>query len=87
VVCYRYPRGSGFGLEKLNEVYGTNLAAMPSKGVNLPIGKGRVVRSARAGASQRAAILSIGARLVPACEVKTINTCTVTAAIVVILAY
>jgi hypothetical protein len=51
-------------------VYGTNLAAMPTKGIDLPIGKGRVVRSARAGASQRAAILSIGARLVPACEVR-----------------
>jgi hypothetical protein len=67
-------------------VYGTNLAAMPTKGINLPIGKGRVVRSARAGASQRAAILSIGARLVPACEVRLpLLASTITATTVVIL--
>jgi 1-deoxy-D-xylulose-5-phosphate synthase len=65
----RYPRGSGYGLATLNDVLGAGLQAMPTRGEALPIGKGRIVREGRAGARARAAILSIGARLVPTCLV------------------
>ncbi|KAG5189991.1 thiamine diphosphate-binding protein [Tribonema minus] len=64
----RYPRGSGYGMAVLNNVLDAGLDVMPTRGVGLQIGKGRIVREARAGAKQKAAILSIGARLIPACQ-------------------
>jgi 1-deoxy-D-xylulose-5-phosphate synthase len=75
--CVRYPRGTGYGLEKLNDVFGYGLDEMPEKGVTLEIGKGRVVKSGRADGkplpspgdkSKKLAILSIGTRLAPAIE-------------------
>ncbi|KAL1495696.1 hypothetical protein AB1Y20_016559 [Prymnesium parvum] len=63
----RYPRGSALGLEKLNDLFGYELEEMPEKGTVLPVGKGRVIRQARAGAKSRVAILSLGTRL--ACAV------------------
>lgn len=62
----RYPRGTGYGLETLNNLFGYNLEAMPEEGVTLEIGKGRVVRKGRSGITnrkQRVALLSIGTRL------------------------
>lgn len=64
--CLRYPRGSALGIEKLNDLFGYGLSEMPSAGEALPIGKGRILRSARATASSRVAILSIGTRLAAA---------------------
>ena len=74
--CVRYPRGTGYGLEKLNDVLGYGLDEMPERGVTLEIGKGRVVKSGRhdgkdGGVSEKKskiAILSIGTRLAPAIE-------------------
>jgi 1-deoxy-D-xylulose-5-phosphate synthase len=64
----RFPRGSGYGAEKLTEIYGsTTLGAnneLPARGEVLPIGKGRVVKKGEAGKAYRATILSIGTRLV-----------------------
>ncbi|CAM9208074.1 unnamed protein product, partial [Chrysoparadoxa australica] len=64
----RYPRGTGYGLERLNDVMGYSLTEMPKKGEALEIGKGRIVREARAGATKKAAILSLGTRLASSCE-------------------
>jgi len=64
--CLRYPRGSALGLEKLNDLFGYGLSELPSEGTALPMGKGRIVREAREGASSRVAILSIGTRLAAA---------------------
>ena len=66
--CLRFPRGSALGLEKLNDLFGYELEAMPEKGASLPVGKGRVVREARKGAERKAVILSIGTRLAAAVE-------------------
>lgn len=65
----RYPRGTGYGAEKLQELFGYELedGEVPSKGKVLPIGKGRVVRrpSSNRGRKKedRVAILSFGTRL------------------------
>jgi 1-deoxy-D-xylulose-5-phosphate synthase len=44
----RFPRGSGYGREKLLDILGsTDLGAnneMPARGTVLPIGKGRIVK-------------------------------------------
>lgn len=64
----RYPRGTGYGVEKLNSLFGYELKEMPRKGEDLPIGKGRIVRRPRATAGQKAVILSIGTRLSSALE-------------------
>eukprot|EP00903_Cladosiphon_okamuranus_P017874 g16447.t1 len=64
----RYPRGTGYGLEKLNSLFGYELDEMPSKGEQLEIGKGRIVRRPRASARQKAVILSLGTRLAPSLE-------------------
>jgi len=66
--CLRFPRGSALGLEKLNRLFGHELTELPSKGTALPVGKGRIVREARADATSRVAILSIGTRLAAAVE-------------------
>ncbi|CAN0306305.1 unnamed protein product, partial [Pylaiella littoralis] len=64
----RYPRGTGYGLDKLRSLFGYELAEMPAKGESLEIGKGRIVRRPRATARQKAVILSIGTRLAPSLE-------------------
>lgn len=64
----RYPRGTGYGLEKLNSLFGYELEEMPAKGEELEIGKGRIVRRPRATARQKAVILSLGTRLAPSLE-------------------
>jgi len=64
----RFPRGSGLGLEKLNDLFGYDLATMPARGTSLPVGKGRIIREARSSMTSRIAILSIGTRLAAAVE-------------------
>jgi len=61
----RYPRGTGYGLDTLNDLFGYGLKALPEEGTAQPIGKGRVVReSGRDAARQnKVAILSLGTRL------------------------
>lgn len=64
----RYPRGTGYGLEKLQSLFGYDINEMPTKGAELEIGKGRIVRRPRATARQKAVILSLGTRLAPSLE-------------------
>ena len=65
----RYPRGTGYGAEKLQNLFGYKLknGEIPAKGEVIPIGKGRIVRrpsGARGKSRQdRVAILSLGTRL------------------------
>uniref|UniRef100_A0A7S4K4C9 1-deoxy-D-xylulose-5-phosphate synthase n=1 Tax=Odontella aurita TaxID=265563 RepID=A0A7S4K4C9_9STRA len=73
----RYPRGTGYGAEKLQSLFGYDLEndEVPAKGEILPIGKGRIVRrpggmklngSANSRGKERkdrVAILSFGTRL------------------------
>ena len=59
----RYPRGTGYGLSKLNELFGYDLTELPTEGVVLEIGKGRLIRRARPDALKKVAILTIGTRL------------------------
>lgn len=62
----RYPRGTGYGKEKLEELFGYNLPdGLPETGQVVPIGKGRIVRmSDRVVAKEDSvAILSFGTRL------------------------
>jgi len=65
----RYPRGTGYGAEKLQELFGYDLedGEIPSKGTVLPIGKGRVMRRPDSNRGKtradRVAILSFGTRL------------------------
>ncbi|CAM9338849.1 unnamed protein product [Scytosiphon promiscuus] len=69
----RYPRGTGYGLEKLRSLFGYELDEMPAKGEALEIGKGRIVRRPRATARQKAVILSLGTRLAPVgCEITSL---------------
>lgn len=64
----RYPRGTGYGLEKLRSLFGYDISEMPTRGQELEIGKGRIVRRPRATARQKAVILSVGTRLASALE-------------------
>lgn len=72
----RYPRGTGYGADKLQSLFGYKLedGKIPEKGEVIPIGKGRIVRrpggfndeqSATRGKSRkdRVAVLSLGTRL------------------------
>lgn len=65
----RYPRGTGYGAEKLQKLFGYELEndEIPAKGEIIPIGKGRVIRepdsSRGTDKKDRVAILSIGTRL------------------------
>ncbi|KAG7344409.1 1-deoxy-D-xylulose-5-phosphate synthase [Nitzschia inconspicua] len=73
----RYPRGTGYGAEKLQSLFGYKLKndEIPAKGEVIPIGKGRIIRGAGGmidtskdstrGKSRkdRVAILSLGTRL------------------------
>jgi len=74
-VC-RYPRGTGYGAEKLQKIFGYKLEKneIPMKGEVIPIGKGRIIRGAGGlidnysstrgkQRKDRVAILSIGTRL------------------------
>merc|ERR1711924_91078 len=56
------------GLEKLNDLFGLNLSSMPEAGEVLPMGKGRIIKEGRQGASKKVAILSLGTRLAASCE-------------------
>lgn len=42
--CLRYPRGSGYGAEKLENLFGYDMDSVPKHGEVLEIGKGRIVR-------------------------------------------
>ena len=61
----RYPRASAYGAEVLKDLFGTELpnGELPSRGTALPIGKGRVIKTARQQSPLRACIFSIGTRL------------------------
>ena len=69
-IAMRYPRGTGYGADKLQELFGYELenGEIPAKGEVLEIGKGRIVR--RPGGSKRGkerkdrvAVLTLGTRL------------------------
>jgi len=75
-IVLRYPRGTGYGAEKLESHFGYKLEdnEIPAKGEVLPIGKGRIVRGAGGmidnssstrgkERKDRVAILSFGTRL------------------------
>jgi len=68
--CLRYPRGSALGIDKLNDLFGYGIDAVPEMGEVLPVGKGRVIKPMPEGVKKgsRVAILSIGTRLAPAVE-------------------
>ena len=60
----RYPRGNGYGIEKLNELFGLGLTALPERGEVIEVGKGKIVRPAggRAPADALAGDASLQAR-------------------------
>lgn len=62
----RYPRGTGYGVEKLNDLFGYNLKAMPDRGKAVEIGKGRVIKPHSPG-RPRKVILAGGPSHTPAC--------------------
>jgi len=66
----RYARGSGYGAEGLNKLFGYTLDKMPTPAEvsSLPIGVGRIIRKAAPDAKHKVAILSIGNRLAEACR-------------------
>ena len=67
----RYPRGTGYGLDKLNDLFDLGLDALPAGGEVLPIGKGRVIKDGlkqRPNANKKVAILTLGTRLAAAAE-------------------
>jgi len=64
----RYPRGNGYGIEKLKSLFGYTFQEIPTKGQVLTIGKGRIIRrpeNTNRGNSKknRVTILSFGTRL------------------------
>jgi 1-deoxy-D-xylulose-5-phosphate synthase len=61
----RYPRGNGYGAEGLNALFGYSLTEVPGAGEvsAIPVGKGRIIRKARADATTKVALLTIGTRL------------------------
>lgn len=65
----RYPRGNGYGIEKLKSLFGYTFEndEIPAKGTALEIGKGRIIRrpGSNRGRSKkdRVTILSFGTRL------------------------
>ena len=71
--CIRYPRGSGIGTEKLKDLFNTELIndELPTQGVVLPIGKGRIIKSYDSEREKfsmgkkpiRVSLVSIGTRL------------------------
>jgi len=65
--CLRYPRGSGYGVEKLKGLFGySDEEINATEPTILPMGKGRIVRKSTRDAVDRAnrvCILSLGTRL------------------------
>mmetsp|Transcript_21269 Transcript_21269/g.27449 ORF Transcript_21269/g.27449 Transcript_21269/m.27449 type:complete len:731 (+) Transcript_21269:200-2392(+) len=65
--CLRYPRGSGYGVEKLKGLFGySDEEINATEPTVLPMGKGRIVRKSARDAKDRAnrvCILSLGTRL------------------------
>ena len=61
----RFPRGNGYGVEKIRDLFGTTFVndELPARGTPLEIGKGRVIRKRTAGKKYRISLLSIGTRL------------------------
>jgi len=59
----RYPRGTGYGLEELQTTLGFTGESLPTEGVAVPIGKGRIIKTAGSAKKTKVAILSIGTRL------------------------
>eukprot|EP00179_Madagascaria_erythrocladioides_P001971 CAMPEP_0198311984 /NCGR_PEP_ID=MMETSP1450-20131203/3539_1 /TAXON_ID=753684 ORGANISM="Madagascaria erythrocladiodes, Strain CCMP3234" /NCGR_SAMPLE_ID=MMETSP1450 /ASSEMBLY_ACC=CAM_ASM_001115 /LENGTH=711 /DNA_ID=CAMNT_0044014907 /DNA_START=60 /DNA_END=2195 /DNA_ORIENTATION=+ len=60
----RYPRGSGLGLNVLNEKFGYGLQEVGKIGHPVPIGRGRIIRDKRSSnGAASVALLSIGTRL------------------------
>ena len=61
----RYPRANAYGAAVLRDLFGTDLVRgeLPARGTALPVGKGRLIRTARAGAAYTACLLTIGTRL------------------------
>jgi 1-deoxy-D-xylulose-5-phosphate synthase len=64
----RYPRGTGYGLTTLNDLFRYDLKALPEDGTPQPIGKGRIViESVReAERKNKVVLLSLGTRLATA---------------------
>jgi 1-deoxy-D-xylulose-5-phosphate synthase len=69
-IVIRYPRGQGYGAEKLKDLFGYEMdenGEVPTKGEVLPIGKGRIIRQPSSSRGKkredRVAILSFGTRL------------------------
>jgi 1-deoxy-D-xylulose-5-phosphate synthase len=64
----RYPRGAGYGLKTLNNLFRYELEALPEEGTAVPIGKGRVVRESvrEADRKNKVVLLSLGTRLATA---------------------
>lgn len=60
----RYPRGVGVGLDVINNLFGGNFEEVPTRGVAIPIGKGRIIREKKSHQNAGSvAILSLGTRL------------------------
>jgi 1-deoxy-D-xylulose-5-phosphate synthase len=63
--CVRYPRGTGYGAEGLNKLFGYSLEEVPSAAevAAIKVGEGRIVRRASADKTTKVALLTIGTRL------------------------
>ena len=61
----RFPRGNGYGVDTIRDLFGTQFSnnELPARGTPLEIGKGRVVKSRTQGKKYRVSLLSIGTRL------------------------
>ena len=61
----RFPRGNGYGVDTIRDLFGTKFSnnELPARGTPLEIGKGRVVKSRTQGKKYRVSLLSIGTRL------------------------
>ena len=61
----RFPRGNGYGVEKIHDLFGTVFPnnELPARGTPLEIGKGRIVQKRNQGKNYYISILSIGTRL------------------------
>ena len=63
--CVRYPRGSGYGIDGLNKLFGYSLENMPGPGdvSAIKVGEGRIVRRADSDKKIKVALLTLGTRL------------------------
>jgi 1-deoxy-D-xylulose-5-phosphate synthase len=68
----RYPRGTGYGVEILNSLFGYNVEEVPKRGQAVPRGKGRIMprpgAKPRGPVTAKVAILSVGTRLATTLE-------------------